>query len=489
MTVNEIVSFKKKIKAGFGVRIDVLLVAVTFASFMFATGTYFLWIYKLLEHISGTTSDYYSEVYAYLAHAIGLLLITALIKYKRKLLESSFFFPLILFVVTLLSIFLAHSDSYVVIAVLGLIESVFVGMILGTHFYLLSSRLDPQKSCLLFGISYAIATVATGVVSLIDRGKFVASPASNILYAILAVMTAAFWIAIKKIEHQVGKAADSVNDSSGQSTLSHVSINRSTVIMCAVMILLMWSVQSIGFYFPIDIALDSYINPEILRIPYAIGLIVAGYINMRSKKVGSILCLICLAYPFFAILFADQKEVSVLLYSITHIFIGFYTLFRFGLFAHFSKFMDQNGKKLICVCCYGIFFGRLGEAIGSFIGLKFSGNPLLLMALEALAFVMTILLFVLSYIKLFTPVPEVVKSHDEIIGALKTDYDLSRRETDVLNLLLDGLTNSDIADNLYVSENTVRFHVSNILKKTSCSSRNEVMKLFEQYRTNEKNNL
>ena len=35
---------------------------------------------------------------------------------------------------------------------------------------------------------------------------------------------------------------------------------------------------------------------------------------------------------------------------------------------------------------------------------------------------------------------------------------------DVLDLLLDDDSNSEIAEKLFVSENTIRFHVSNILK-------------------------
>ncbi len=35
-------------------------------------------------------------------------------------------------------------------------------------------------------------------------------------------------------------------------------------------------------------------------------------------------------------------------------------------------------------------------------------------------------------------------------------------------------SNSEISSVLYISENTVKFHVKNILKKTGCSNRNEI---------------
>jgi two-component system NarL family response regulator len=48
---------------------------------------------------------------------------------------------------------------------------------------------------------------------------------------------------------------------------------------------------------------------------------------------------------------------------------------------------------------------------------------------------------------------------------------LSARELEVLGLLCDGLANRDIATALFISENTVRNHVRNILEKLGLTSR------------------
>lgn len=54
-----------------------------------------------------------------------------------------------------------------------------------------------------------------------------------------------------------------------------------------------------------------------------------------------------------------------------------------------------------------------------------------------------------------------------------TDPALTEREEDVLHLVAQGLTNSLIAAQLYVSVATVKFHVRNILTKLHASSRAE----------------
>jgi NarL family two-component system response regulator LiaR len=52
--------------------------------------------------------------------------------------------------------------------------------------------------------------------------------------------------------------------------------------------------------------------------------------------------------------------------------------------------------------------------------------------------------------------------------------DLTDRELEVLKLIANGLSNQQIADNLVISENTVKGHVSNILSKLHLADRTKV---------------
>jgi DNA-binding NarL/FixJ family response regulator len=60
--------------------------------------------------------------------------------------------------------------------------------------------------------------------------------------------------------------------------------------------------------------------------------------------------------------------------------------------------------------------------------------------------------------------------------------DLSKREQEVLNGLLENLANKEVADRLHISERTVKFHVSNLLAKFGVRRRADLILLCYQRR-------
>jgi NarL family two-component system response regulator LiaR len=64
---------------------------------------------------------------------------------------------------------------------------------------------------------------------------------------------------------------------------------------------------------------------------------------------------------------------------------------------------------------------------------------------------------------------------------LSQDFDLTPREEEVLALLVEGLSNPEIAERLVVSRSTAKAHVSNILSKLGVSNRAEAISLALQH--------
>lgn len=61
------------------------------------------------------------------------------------------------------------------------------------------------------------------------------------------------------------------------------------------------------------------------------------------------------------------------------------------------------------------------------------------------------------------------------LPALPPELDLSRRELEVLSYLVQGHTNRQIAEALFVSLNTVKTHVSNIYRKLDVERRTQAV--------------
>ncbi|MFQ6028621.1 MAG: LuxR C-terminal-related transcriptional regulator [Dehalococcoidia bacterium] len=59
---------------------------------------------------------------------------------------------------------------------------------------------------------------------------------------------------------------------------------------------------------------------------------------------------------------------------------------------------------------------------------------------------------------------------------------LTQREVEVIRLIASGMTDREIADELYISIRTVGYHVGNILNKTACSNRAEAATYASQNR-------
>lgn len=72
----------------------------------------------------------------------------------------------------------------------------------------------------------------------------------------------------------------------------------------------------------------------------------------------------------------------------------------------------------------------------------------------------------------------VVEKHQVDIDKARRQFQLSKREAEVVRFLCQGLANRDISETLFISEYTVKDHIKSVMKKMEAGSRNEIISLL-----------
>ena len=148
----------------------------------------------------------------------------------------------------------------------------------------------------------------------------------------------------------------------------------------------------------------------------------------------------------------------MVLWAIGYCLFGFLAVFRVILFSDIA----QTKENLLYAAGFGLMFGRMGDAMGNLTGIIRNGKPIPLIIVSSICFVVTFVVFFMLYNKLYMPVPQSLSSQEERLLAFVQSHELSSREMEVLSLIREGASNGEISAKLFISGNTVKFHVHNI---------------------------
>ncbi|MBO6159647.1 MAG: hypothetical protein J6P72_10385 [Firmicutes bacterium] len=251
--------------------------------------------------------------------------------------------------------------------------------------------------------------------------------------------------------------------------------DRKSIAILLVLVGLLSMVNSSAFAFP-SADLGSSINVELSRLVYGLGLIIAGLINDKNRKYGAVLALVGLMLPFVIYALRSQQVPALIFWLLSYFSFGFYAVYRTIVFTDLAS----QGQAWH-LAGFGLMAGRIGDALGEGVLIAFADTPVVLIILTAILFAAAVILFLKLYPEFYLPKEKMPMSEEDYFLQFSRQYDLSPRERELLRLLLKELTNGEIAGELSISENTVKFHVRNILQKTGCKNRKELSALYAAY--------
>ncbi|SDY43424.1 regulatory protein, luxR family [Proteiniborus ethanoligenes] len=221
-------------------------------------------------------------------------------------------------------------------------------------------------------------------------------------------------------------------------------------------------------------------------VPYIVALAIMRNLPMKAKRsrilyigmamiIGAFINFILLGRNTFSYLIVDTLMLSA---------CGIFDLFWWSILGEMLDYSDNPAQTFgigLSVNVFGVLCGGvLGMAVTS-IGLPSAEVAVIaltvvcvtLVILPPLNYQLVLLLKSHAYLATYGNMSQ--PKQTDIVRQIKTLYPLTVREEEVLQLILSGKSNREIAGALFISESTVKTHVRNIFSKYDVGSRAELI--------------
>lgn len=419
---------------------------------------YYSQIYLLYNYFDPKLITSTISGWAYIAQAIGLSFFILMYRTLHGFLTKRVFPMFLSFLIIPISCIslLVHNGNALMIMVI--LFNGIIGIQTAFTFSLISTYIDFKHRALCFGTAYSVGGLVTWCISSLNIQIMTTYPVLLCIFLILS-LTDVLLLKYKDI-HEI----EEVERNDKKDTL-----------FIGILILLMSVITTLGSNDPILVELGNQTSFLTTRIYYAIGLMTASYIFDLNNQFGGICTIASLLYPILVTVLYREIPNNMLILGLTDTFAGFFTVYRAGMFLNHPQ---KNMASL------GLCISRITEGLLVLLIANLQLSHLAIFLTAGITLVPIIILYGLFYMKEEGRIESKIEQSIEIpIEAVAISfsekYNLTRREEEILDFLVSGKTNKEIADNLCLSESTVRFHVSNILKKTGYKSRNDVKKAFK----------
>lgn len=224
---------------------------------------------------------------------------------------------------------------------------------------------------------------------------------------------------------------------------------------------------------------DAFFTPQLLYIP---GLFLAGFLaDSRGGKYLPVATLGCTLLTTPIVMRLNTPEVFVENSAITYFLGGFFWIY---VIISLSTLAGRGAKPYLVTSLAALLFYVFSGA-GAFTSKFFfrADSMLSLSVYLALSAILLIVFFLSGNLQPESPVaasqiPEDSHTQTASLENLVQKYGLTKRETEALAYLLDGEQNTQIAEKMFVTENTVYKYISSMIKKTGVKSRSGLVALF-----------
>jgi len=358
----------------------------------------------------------------------------------------------------------------------SLLANVLAGTFQGYYLMLLASRVHRGSRGTVFGCGYAASTFLTLLMSLPADGAL-ASGAPCLGCCALLAAAVLYLLGLKGGPLSARKSAESPGV---HAALGKTAPDRKGLLLVGSAIVVACFVHSIGFSFPAN-ALNAHVNLELSRLLYGFGLAVIGRAADYDRRFALVACATSLVMPFLMLSLSGTDAASALLWSLGYLLTGAYVLFNVLIatdLAESTGRCDQAGG--------GMMAGYVGDAAGASLCFALSGTPTALIALACTGFALAVVLSILLYLPVSAKQPAIVSDEQrskDLLDLFAARHALTLREREVPALVIAGKSNAEIAAELVVSERTVKFHMTNLLKKTGCKTRLDVIAQFAELKS------
>ncbi len=438
-------------------RRSVLCTAVISLCFFLSSEFYIGWVYHLMTYTVGVPADTISMTAAYLLQATGIWMFyhiwkTTSFRISKRLYTSMYVILVLAYIPSLLGTTLAG-----VIAA-GFVMNLMIGGIAGFYLLLLALNGEPGMRGKIFGFGYGTATFLNWGYSRISQGFH---PYVKVL--IDCLLCAGIILLLHTEKTLKYPEQDEIR------TILHLPGKDTLLLVTGMTVFCFSVVKNLGFDFSTSDLMNG-VSIEVSRLFYGIGLMIAGMLSDYSRKYSAVFTASALITPFIMLSLKGEKLPLTIFWCLDYLFYGFFAVFRIVVFSDFADERNHPGALL-----FGLLIGRIGDAAGTGIHSLISRSQVWMLIITIGFFFITIYFLSRLYRMKYDPSAAPQQSEKERFEQFSIRHDFSVREKEVLKLILEERTNSEIAETLFITENTVKFHVRNIIKKAGCRNRRELI--------------